>query len=383
MIKSEQVIIAGGGIAGLAAAIALAECGFKICIFEKAPILSEQGAGVQLGPNATVILRRWGLEEGLMACACQPESIELHDAITGQQLVDLPVARFVRDHWHAPYITIHRADLQSLLKQAVEKNPLICLKYGVRVQGVSGRLENGFDVEVEGQTGFEKYSCALFLACDGVWSHLRQGDKAQFSGFVAWRTTIETKYSPFLSSRNVRVFMGSNGHFIIYPVRGGQIGNLVAITNSKIAENNDKAQLIRAFSRGMIDIAHIITHAANWTYWPLFIMPNPEFLGPTGVVLLGDSAHATTPFAAQGAAMALEDAACLAAYLPNISALSRQNLADFAKIRQQRLRKVIRRGRLNRFVYHAGKPVTFARNFVMRTRAPEKFLTDLDWLYQP
>jgi len=119
----------------------------------------------------------------------------------------------------------------------------------------------------------------------------------------------------------------------------------------------------------------------DWTYWPLFTRTKPYFLAPNGVVFLGDSAHATTPFAAQGAGMALEDAAELAKYLPSQAALTRQNLAAFAHARTQRVNKIIKRGAFNRFVYHSKGAVALMRNQLMMRRNPEKFLTDLDWLY--
>jgi len=380
--KTQSVIIAGGGIAGLAAAIALANQGFDIHIFEKAPILSEQGAGVQLGPNATYILCQWGLKEALLARACCPESIELHDAIRGQHLTDLPVGSFARKHWLAPYVTIHRGDLQNILKQAVDKHPLIELHCGAQVRNVAGSLGNGFCVEVITQAGKKEYHGALLLACDGVWSSLRGKDKAKFSGSIAWRTMITRQQGhSLLTNQNIRVFMGENGHLIIYPIQDGRSANLVAITNSASPEHNNKAELFHTFANWKMPIKDIIVTLADWTYWPLFTMTPPCFLSPNGIVFLGDSAHASTPFAAQGAAMALEDAATLANFLPNLASISRQNLEFFAKKRRQRVMKVAKRAAFNRFVYHAGGVVAMARNLAMRSRQPEKFLTDLDWLY--
>jgi len=412
MTKPVSVIIAGAGIAGLSAAIALSNQGlsnqgldnqgFDIRIFEKAPVLSEQGAGIQLGPNATSILRHWSLEEALLARACTIEAIELHDGMKGQHLTSLPVGQFARHHWHAPYVTLHRADLQSLLKQAIESNPRIHLQCNATVCNLAGDLANGFEIEIATPIGTEKHRCDLFLACDGVWSDLRnkigKGDEAQFSGSIAWRATIERSTAStlpdpaflapaFVDSKNVRVFMGAKGHFIAYPIRGGDEINLVAITGSKTAYSGDKANLSRCFNSWHPAIMDIMTKDFDWTYWPLFARSKPYFLSPQGVVFLGDSAHAMTPFAAQGAAMALEDAACLAAYLPYTDFLSRrdrvpQSLKTFAIERSNRVSHIAKRAAFNRFVYHAGGPVAAIRNLALKARPPEKFLSDLDWLYR-
>jgi len=386
MSKPKSVIIAGAGIAGLCAAIALSRQGFKVQIFEKNPVLSEQGAGIQLGPNATAILRHWGLEEALLEKACQPDSIELHDGVKDKILTSLPVRRFAQEHWLAPYVTLHRGDLQKLLLEAIADQPLIALHCGTRVHAVSGCLESGFDIEITNQTDRQHHFADLFLGCDGVWSHLRQ-TKAEFSGSIAWRATIPLEQgialaSNLFSGENVQVFMGSSGHFITYPIRGGQTCNIVAITNSKVPDNNDKEGLIRAFANWKSPIADIITHVIDWTYWPLFTRDKPCFLDCSDIVFLGDSAHAATPFAAQGAAMAIEDAAVLARFLTPTASFSRQNLTVFALERSKRIAKVVRRGAFNHFVYHASGVVASTRNLYMYARAGEDFLTDLDWLYR-
>jgi len=387
MTKRSPVIIAGGGIAGLCAAIALARQGFHVRIFEKADHLSEQGAGVQLGPNATAILRHWGLEEPLLAASCLPETIALYDGVKGKILSLLPVGRFAREHWGAPYVTIHRGDLQKLLLEAIADHPLIELCCSAPVGTVSGMLGDGFTLEVRNKAETQKHHTDFFIACDGVWSSLHE-KRAEFSGSIAWRATVtfdegQSLAPTLFSDQNVRVFMGAGGHFILYPIRKATHYNLVAITKDKTAlvDNHDKAQLKAAFAHWKMPIAHLIEQIDSWTYWPIFIRRKPHFLSPSGVVFLGDSAHAVTPFAAQGAAMAMEDAAVLARFLPDAMSISRQNLELFARNRQSRVLKVGRRGSFNQFVYHAGGVVAASRNLYMRRRASEKFLTDLDWLY--
>jgi len=152
----KTVIIAGAGIAGLSAALALSHQGFSVRLFERAPILSEQGAGIQLSPNATVLLRQWGLEQTLLSYASQPDSIELHDGMRGNHLVSLPVARFAHNYWGAPYVTIHRGDLQKILSEAIAQHPLVELQCGCEVIDASGHLNTGFNVTVKNKAGIVK-----------------------------------------------------------------------------------------------------------------------------------------------------------------------------------------------------------------------------------
>jgi len=421
-LVSARVVIAGGGIAGLVAAIGLARQGFAVSLYEKAPHLKEVGAGIQLGPNATRILQKWGALERLTPHAFAPQFIHLYDGVRGKRLVSLPVGHFVQHHWHAPYLTIHRADLQQILVEIVRNQPQVTFYCDHEVVGVTGNLTSGFEVEIaHGAKNIIKQA-DLFLACDGVWSRFRAGlplqEKAEDSGFIAWRATLDSSQLPsnfraLEQGDNVHVFMGRHGHFVAYPLRGGREFNFVAITKNAVSKTHPAPH----FAGWANPVREVLAFCQDWTYWPLFTMKLPRFIGARGEIFLGDSAHATTPFAAQGAALAIEDAAALVQALSSPANSWQESLEQFPKsvkrfsdkncgknkglehlaspseaknaleiFSQKRVKRVLdvkKRGTFNQFVYHVGMPLSLGRNIFMTYRNPAKFLKDMDWLYNP
>jgi len=386
MRPSDKIVIVGGGIAGLSAALALAQAGWPVVVYEKVITLREIGAGLQLGPNATRWLRHWGVLDALLLYSSAPQFIHLNDGKSGKTLTSLPVAHFSEYHWHAPYLTVHRADLYQILAQAALKQPRVQLHYGHEVQSVSGSFETGFEIDINHQGQIIRQRARLCVACDGVWSPLRQRsplfEAARPSGLMAWRATLGRAQLPesFLSRDHdqIQVFMGAKRHLIAYPIKTGQEFNFVAITlKDKMATQHP----LMSFERWTTSIRDVLSCAPQWTAWPLFVMNRLRFLDTGGVIYLGDSAHATTPFAAQGAATAIEDAGALAHGL-SLNMPLKQALQIFARARTARMRRIIRRGHVNRFVYHAWGPLAHARNIVMTQRQGQKFLADLDWLYR-
>lgn len=389
----KRIYISGAGIAGMSAALALAAKGFCVTVFEKAPRLHDVGAGFQLAPNTISTLREWGVLDTLYNNAAEPAGIDLKDGINGRTLMHMDIKAISRKRWQEPYLTIHRADLQGALQTAIAKNPLISLETGHEVVSCSGTAMSGFDIEVTQGKNIKKSAAPLLLCCDGVWSRLRAriGEQALFSGYIAWRATLAAEKIPprFLHSgadTTVSVWMGKKGHFITYPLRGGRIYNFVAITRGQNpgaswSQKGKAEELLHCFAGWHPAVGDVIRQAPQWTFWPLFKMPFSRFLGPSGEIFLGDAAHAITPFAAQGAAMAIEDAAALAAALAAERLSQAQALARFDEERRKRLKAVARRSDFNRFVYHAAGPLALARNLVMKARPAEKFLADLDWLY--
>jgi len=393
MPEQKQVHIAGAGIAGMSTALALAAKGIKAILLEKAPRPDEVGAGLQLAPNATCLLRAWGVLDNLYDHAVEPDGIDLKDGTSGKTLMHMNVQAISRKRWKAPYITVHRADLQTALKTAIDKNPLIDFKTGYEITSCSGSSNSGFEAEIIQGKIREKISGLLLASCDGVWSQMRANlsEQAVFSGYVAWRATLALEEIPatFLQTnglKTVGVWTGKNGHFVAYPLKNGKVYNFVAIIHGQNpgpvwSKDGDNSILLDSFRDWYPAITDVINHVRQWTFWPLFKMPFPRFLGPSGEIFLGDASHAVTPFAAQGAAMAIEDAAAFAAALSDINLTRAEALALFKDERCKRLKAVARRGDFNRFVYHVSGPLAFARNLVMKIRPAEKFLTDLDWLY--
>lgn len=385
------VLIAGGGIAGLTAALAFAQQNFSVSLFEKTNEFSEVGAGLQLAPNATRLLEQLGLIEKLLPFSVAPQALLLKDGKSAKTLSLMPLKAAVQK-WGAPYIVCHRADLQSVLLQACQENPDIQIRLGCEAHSYQEH-QNHISVTIRHNGKDEQITGALLLGCDGVWSRLRQPLKApEFSGHIAWRMTLDKAALPqsFLQATKqqnaVSAWLGADRHFIAYPVKAGSAYNFVAITRGKIIDKNwskrgDHQQLTTEYKNWHPAIQDIIAANPHWTFWPLFQMKKPHFVVSNRFVLLGDASHAVTPFAAQGAAMAIEDALSLSNALSCDQSCWPQALKRYDTIRMKRIRTVAKRGAFNKFAYNASGAVALARNLVFNLRSPESLLSDLDWLY--
>lgn len=394
--RSRQIIIAGAGIAGLTAALAFAVRGYPVRIFERAQRLDEVGAGIQLSPNATRILDRLGVLPGLRHTAVRPDAVVLRDASSLAELGRVQLGAAAEWRWKAPYLTAHRADLQSALLAHVAREPGIQLITGATVHDVTLHpLGVTASVEIAGRTN--QSAGMLLVGADGVWSDMRrlvgEEGKSRFSGQVAWRRTVRAE-SPVGNSLArigvggvVTAFLSPGFHLIAYPVRAGAALNLVAFTRGTAmgetwSGNMDAGVLKHAMRRTAPALSKLADDTGEWTVWPIHTArQGGPWTAPGGIALIGDAAHAMTPYAAQGAAMAIEDAETLAGHVLGRPDSVAAALAIWEKERRKRIERVARRGRLNRMTWHAAGPVAVARNFVLRMRAPEKLATGLDWLY--
>jgi len=389
---ADRVVIAGAGVAGLTAALSFATRGFLVTVFERAVHLEEVGAGLQLSPNATRILRSLGVLEHLKRGAVQPLAIVLKDAATLASLARMPLGASTERRWGAPYLVAHRADLQHALLERVHEFPAITLVTGAEVRDARfspGRVAVKFQLRGSERQEF----CRLLVGADGVWSRLRPlagGGESRFSGFVAYRAVLRLSghqaENEIVSRDTVTAFLSPRFHLVAYPLRGGAEINLVAITKGvemgrRWADNADMAPLYAAASSAAPALSALIARAGRWTAWPLHQAErSARWVHPGGLAMIGDAAHALTPYAAQGAAMAIEDAALLAELVTG-RADTASALAAFEELRRPRLARVARRGDFNRFVWHAGGPVALARNLVLRWKSEESLAADLDWLY--
>ncbi|MHC5230760.1 FAD-binding protein [Brucella sp. LJL56] len=387
-----RILIAGAGVAGLSAALELAARGWNIRLVEKAETLSEVGAGLQLAPNAIRHLERLGIADRLSGKAVTPEALYLMDGRKAHPLMEMKLGDKACQRWNHPYVVCHRADLQSALLDACLEEPGIEISLGTEI--TSHHVENGIvAATIRHGNSEESLDVAYLIACDGVWSAERSKagfSKARFSGHIAWRTTLATDALPvsFLNAmpkRNaVSAWLGKQAHFIAYPVKGGNFVNFVAITTGENpgevwSRTGDPARLRSIYADWGTPVRDVLAAADAWTYWPLFEMANAQFVGPDRTIFLGDASHAVTPFAAQGAAMAIEDAAALAEALD--SGNREAGLKRFDIARKERIAAVAKRGQLNRFAYHATGIFALGRNTLFAMRSPDSFLKDLDWLY--
>lgn len=388
---TRTIVIAGGGIGGLAAALACSRAGWAVQLLEQAPVFSEVGAGIQLGPNATRILHDWGLENALQNIAAYPLRLQARSAGTGRELGVLPLGERTRARYGAPHATVHRADLHHVLLEAVRKQPLVQWHLGTALASFESSPDG---VRVLTQGGAALQGDAL-VGADGLWSRVRQHllhDAApRISGHLAYRAMVEQQTLPLaLRSQQVTVWMGPHLHVVAYPVRQGQWLNVVAIIEGQVqgvVENWDhsaNAQDLRlALAHTCQPLQDLVAAIDTWRLWPLCDRTPMQgaFEQAQGrVVLLGDAAHPMRPYMAQGAGMAIEDAACLEQVLSGPDGTMEQRLQAYAVQRWQRNARVQARSIRNGSIFHAQGLVRWGRDLAMRMLGER--LMDVPWLYQ-
>lgn len=396
MTLSRTIVIAGAGVGGLTAALALAARGFRIVVLEKAEQIEEVGAGLQLSPNASRVLVELGLTERLRLRAVTPEALCIMSARAGGELLRMPLGEAASARAGAPYWVVHRADLQSALAGAVADHPDIDLKLGATFEDVAPHAKGLTVVHRSGTIRRSDLASAL-IGADGVWSTVRQHlfpeAQPRFSGLIAWRGTLDATQLPKdFTARRVQLWMGPNAHLVAYPIAGGRQINVVAVlpgtwNRPGWSTQGDPFEVMDAFAapRWPPPARMMLTAVDNWRKWALFGVPDgcPWSQGP--VALLGDAVHAMLPFAAQGAGMAIEDAAVLAQHLSLEAAGSAAGIAaalkQYGRARQARVRRVQRTARQQGCIYHLSGPLAIARDLAIRALGPERMLARQDWIY--
>ncbi|MGB3646274.1 MAG: FAD-dependent monooxygenase [Mesorhizobium sp.] len=392
---ARQILIAGAGIAGLTAALAFARRGFEIRLFEQAAQIEAIGAGIQLSPNATHILDRLGVLDRLLPYAVQPQAVVLKDAGRLSTLAKVPLGESGKRRWRAPYLVAHRGDVQEALLATVRHTPQIEPFTDARIEAVAADAQGvTATLSIHGEKVRE--SGSLLVGADGVWSTARTlvgGGASRFTGELAWRATLTAEspagaaFARIADPFCVTAFLHAGFHLVAYPMRGGAAFNLVAFTRGgRMAQGwsgeADIRTLRQAMRRTAPALAGLADEAGPWSAWPVHTVDRHQaWTSPEGIVLIGDAAHAMTPFAAQGAAMAIEDAATLAAQVDRAGANPAGALASWEVERKARVAKVARRGSLNHLAWHAAGPVALARNLMLALRPGDKLAADLDWLY--
>ncbi|WP_394689320.1 FAD-dependent oxidoreductase [Hoeflea sp.] len=384
-MPAQDIHIIGAGIAGLTTALALARNGRKVVIVDQAPALSEVGAGLQMSPNASRILIALGLGAALDKAIARPERISLISGNSLRRIAHVPCGAFAARRWGAPYGVLHRADLQTMLLEAVKAHPRCHLKLGQRIE----------TAELQAlQKANATTASPLVIGADGVWSQTRQliagAARPRFSGQVAWRFKVDAERArTLLDPANVSVFLAPRTHLVAYPLEGGRSINMVAITHGKdpgetwAADENPTARsdLLAAFRDWDPKVRDILEDTPHMSWWPLFEMPDGRWFDDDHTMLIGDAAHAMTPFAAQGAAMAIEDGYELAQALTADDGDQRTALQRYESNRRARISKARKRAAFNQFAYHARGPIRLGRNIILAMRRPESLAADLDWLY--
>lgn len=388
---TKQLVVAGGGIGGLAAALGASHAGWEVRLFERTAAFAEVGAGLQLGPNAVHLLQHWGLGDALAAVAAFPDKLQVRSAPSGALLAEMRLDS-MRERYGAPYATVHRADLHALLLQAVRATgarlhlgrPLE--SFSQTAQALTLQAGDGPAIEADALVG-----------ADGLWSAVRAqllGDgPPRATGHLAYRTLLPMDSLPAaLRSTRVTAWLGPRLHAVQYPVRGGEWLNLVVIAHGEIDETADTwdhaanaAGLGVALAGVCPALRETVAAGPHWRLWPLMDRRPVSAAVQQAqgrVALLGDAAHPMLPYLAQGAGMAIEDAAELGRVL--VQALDPAldvptMLQRYALNRWQRNARVQARAQRNGRIFHSTGLLRWGRDASLRLLG-EKLL-DMPWLY--
>ncbi|MCB1498364.1 MAG: FAD-dependent monooxygenase [Bauldia sp.] len=390
MGERPTIVVAGAGIGGLTAALSIARAGFHVVIVERSAELLEIGAGIQISPNAAVVLAALGLDAALAAVSTEPREVAIRSGVSGGALAALPTAAFA-SRYGTPYRVIHRVDLQAVLLNAVRGDPDIRLVLGATVDDALLRGDQLF-VRIVSDEGNEVLATAGLIGADGVWSTLRGripgSASARFTGRTAWRTVIPIDSAPsFVRSDQVGLWLGPNAHLVHYPVARGAAVNVVAVVEEAYdkqgwAAHADRRGLVGHFREWCPEVKALVGASSPWQKFSLnAVDPHGRWVeGRTA--LLGDAAHAMVPFLAQGAAMAIEDAAVLGRELAARPDDVPAALAAYQNDRRPRVVKVWKSAWRTGQHYHQTGAMAAARDLVLKTVGPQFLLSRSDWIYR-
>jgi salicylate hydroxylase len=390
-LSARSIAIAGAGIGGLTTALALAASGFRVSLFDKAARLEETGAGIQLSPNATRVLNGLGLRERLMASVVAPDAVVIKTA-HGAELARLPLGPGAEQRYGAPYWMIHRGDLQAALLGAALAHPGITLMLGAAVDDCAAKPD-GVAVQVLRGENLEPHDAAALIGADGLWSRVRalagEADTARFARRTAWRALVPADaVAPAFRAAAIHLWLGRGSHLVHYPVKAGAMINIVAIAADaqpshgwSTAAPPDEVLARFASDSWARPARDLLALPERWLKWPLYDRPARPQRGRGAMTLLGDAAHPMLPFLAQGAAMAIEDAAVLAGALAATPDDAPAALRRYEQARAARTARVWRAARLNDTVYHLPWPASAARDFAMGRMGGERLLAHYDWIY--
>ncbi|MDO9195899.1 FAD-dependent monooxygenase [Rhodoferax sp.] len=388
---SRRTLVVGGGIGGLAAALACARGGAQVELFERAREFTEVGAGIQLGPNVVKILHGWGLKDGLAGVAAFPDRLQVRSALSGAELGVLRLGAVALARYGSPYATIHRADLHGLLLAALKQQGAVQLnlaspvdRFMQHAEGVTLHTADGREVKGD-----------VLVGADGLWSRVRDqliNDGApRTTGHLAYRALVPQSSLPErLRSHQVTAWLGPQLHVVQYPVRGGEWLNVVAIVHGHMhgdVENWDHsanpARLRSAMAATCAPLIDLIDAIDHWRLWALSIRPPMRAADEQAhgrVALLGDAAHPMLPYLAQGAGMAIEDADELGRALATDGLDVPAALRLYAGRRWQRNARVQAGAIRNGQVFHASGVVRWGRDAAMKLLGER--LLDMPWLYR-
>ena len=387
-----KAVIAGGGIGGLTAALCLDHFGIDTVVLEAAPELGEVGAGIQISPNAMKVFEALGLDAALAEQAFRPEGIELRMGISGRKLIRTPLGDVAQARWGSPYLHIHRADLISVLRDALDERAAGALQLGAMVEsytqtgtGITAHLADGDTVAAD-----------VLIGADGIHSRIRAQmlgrDGAEFTGNVAWRATVPvTRLGADAPAPLATAWMGRGKHAVTYLLKGGELANLVAVverddwTQESWSELGSRDEALADFAGWHPVVTRLIGETGSLYRWALFDRPPLATWVDGRSALLGDAAHPMLPFQAQGAAMAIEDGWAVAAKLANGGTNIPDALQAYQHMRKPRATDVQASSRANAKTFHKrtalGRLTTYGPMWLAGRIAPGIGLQRQDRLY--
>jgi salicylate hydroxylase len=389
--SSSSIIVIGGGIGGLTAALALLQRGLDVVVCEQAPVLREVGAGVQIGPNGTHVLYAMGLEAALRRVQVLPPRRQLRHWRSGETWDWLTLGSASVERFGTPHILMHRNDLHGLLVEAIRKLKPDAISLGMRCTAVA-QSADGVTAQF---AGGEQISAQALIAADGIHSQVRQclfgAGKPEFTGCVAWRGLVAMeRLPPHLAQLLTTNWLGPHGHVLHYPVRRGELMNFISVVERDdwrveswiVAGTKD--ELAGDFRDWHADVHAFIDNIDTPYKWALLARGPMERWSKGRITLLGDACHPTLPFLGQGAVMAIEDAYVVAACLAKYPRDAERAFARYEDIRKERTAAVVRKSHENR--RHVFSPdladAGALAGEVARYWQQEHVKERLDWLYR-
>jgi salicylate hydroxylase len=387
---ASEMVIAGGGIGGLAAALACGRFCHRVHLIEQAAQFGEVGAGIQLGPNAGRVLDSWGLAEALDAVAAIPQALQVRSATSAKLLATLPLGQAMVQRYGATYRTIARADLHGILLRAVQSLPNVTFQLGTAVTPVDHDADG---VNLRTSLG-QLVHTPLLVGADGVWSRVRSSvvpdGKPRVTGHLAYRAMVPQASLPSaLRSDVVTAWMGPRFHAVQYPVQRGEWLNVVIIVQGRVYgdpslwdQSANPDELRRRMEGATGPLMDLVDAIATWRLWALSDRPPMQSAAEHAkgrIALLGDAAHPMRPYLAQGAGMAIEDAAALAQSLAENADIPAA-LQRYANVRWQRNARVQARAIRNGEIFHLQGLMATGRNAALKLLG--RSLLDVPWLYR-
>ncbi|BCJ91299.1 salicylate hydroxylase [Terrihabitans soli] len=379
MPAKRPILIAGAGIGGLTLAIALARKRLPAIVFERAPVLEEIGAGLQIPPNASRLLDGFGLGPALDEAGMRPGEARMLDGRADRLIAQMPLGRDAEERWSAPYRMIHRAALQKILVEAAQKAG-VEIRLGAEFSDVA-ETDKGVTASFRTASGNETVDACALVGSDGARSAVRTklgGGDLVFSGHLAWRAV--TKFS---ARNEVSIWLGPRAHLVTYPLDKSGMLNVVVCTpgSERPEDEHENAAKMRALFRDWCSPVRTLIDASEFgAPWPLYD-GIPKHMGKGAITLIGDAAHPIQPHMAQGAALAIEDAVVLSARLAKMPSDPARAFRSYETDRAERVRAVQATSRRNGELFRMSGLGAMARNGMLRALGPKAMMTQMDWVY--